>query len=96
MHGQVLDSVDSARYLGVDIASDLNFSQHVNRTTSNASTSLGYLKRNVKTKHSGIREAAYITIFRPQLEYASPFGVLILKKTLIKWKLFKGEQLDGP
>ena len=36
MHGQVLDSVDSARYLGVDIASDLHFSQHVNGTTSNA------------------------------------------------------------
>ena len=34
MHGQVLDSVDSARYLGVDITSDLNFTQHINRTTS--------------------------------------------------------------
>ena len=40
MHGQVLDSVDSARYLGVDITSDLNFTQHINRTTSNASKSL--------------------------------------------------------
>ena len=47
MHGQVLDSVESARYLGVDIASDLNFS---------------HLKRNIKTKHSGIRDAAYKTI----------------------------------
>ena len=26
MHGQVLDSIDHARYLGVDISSDLNFS----------------------------------------------------------------------
>ena len=52
MHGQVFDSID--------IASDLNFSQHVNRTTSNAyKQSLGYLKRNIKTNYSGIREAAY-------------------------------------
>ena len=36
MHGQVIDSVDSARYLGVDITSDLNFTQHINHTTSNA------------------------------------------------------------
>ena len=65
MHGQILDSVDNARYLGVDIVDDLNFSQHVNRITSNAMKSLGYLKRNIKPNHSGI------TIVRPQLEYAS-------------------------
>ena len=64
-------SVDSARYLGVDIASDLNFNQHVNRVSANASKTLGYLKRNISTKHPGIREAAYKTIIRPQLEYAS-------------------------
>ena len=34
MHDQILDSVDSARYLGVDITSDLNFTQHINHTTS--------------------------------------------------------------
>ena len=67
MHGQVLYSVDSARYLSVDIASDLNFSQHVNCIASNASKSLGYLKRNIKTKYSGIREAAYKTIVRNRI-----------------------------
>ena len=71
MHGQVLDSVDSARYLGVDITSDLSFTQHINRTTANASKSLGYLKRNILTKNPAIREAAYKTIVRPQVEYAS-------------------------
>ena len=25
MHGQIIDSMDSARYLGVDITSDMNF-----------------------------------------------------------------------
>ena len=65
MHGQVLDSVDSARYLGVDITSDLSFTQHINRTTANASKSLGYLKRNILTKNPAIREVAYKTIVRP-------------------------------
>ena len=72
MHGQVLESVDHARYVGVDITSDLNSSHHINRITANASKSLGFLKRNIKTKHNGIREAAYKTVVRPQLEYASP------------------------
>ena len=71
MHGQVLEAVNSARYLGVDIASDLKFTQHINRITANASKSLGYLKRNIQTKHIGIREVAFKTIVRPQLEYAS-------------------------
>ena len=47
MHGQAIDSVDSATYLGVEIASALDFTQHVNRITANASKSLGYLKRNI-------------------------------------------------
>ena len=84
MHGQVLDSVDSARYLGVDITSDLNFTQHINRTTSNASKSLGYLKRNILTKHPGIREAAYKTIVRPQVEYASTVWSPHTKKDIHK------------
>ena len=71
MHGQVLDSVDSARYLGVDITSDLSFTQHINRTTTNAFKSLGYLKRNILTKNPAIREAAFKTIVRPQVGYAS-------------------------
>ena len=54
MCGQVLDSVDGARYMGVDIASYLNFIKHVNRITANASKSLGYLKRDILTKHSVI------------------------------------------
>ena len=59
IHGQVLDSVKSARYPGVDIASDLNFTKHVNRITAYASKSLGYLKRNILTRHSGLRETAF-------------------------------------
>ena len=58
MHGQVLEAVNSARFLGVDIASDLKFTQ-------------GNLKRNIQTKHIGVREAAFKTIVRPQLQYAS-------------------------
>ena len=71
MHGQTLDSVEKARYLGVDISSDLSFSHHIDRITTNAQKNLGFLKRNIKTTHSGIRDATYKTIVRPQLEYAS-------------------------
>ena len=59
MHRQILDYIDHARYLGVDISSDLNFNHHINRVTAIVPKSLGFLKRNIKTKHFGIHEAAY-------------------------------------
>ena len=71
LHGQVLEAVSSARYLGVDISSNLSWNTHVNRITSNANRSLGFIKRNFKTKSPQIREAAYQSLVRPQLEYAS-------------------------
>ena len=95
MHGQVLDSVDSARYLGVDVTSDLRFTQHINRTTANASKSLGYLKHNILTKNPAIREAAYKTIVRPQVEYASSIWSPYTKKDIKKLKWFNDGQLGG-
>ena len=71
MHNQVLDIVSSARYLGVDLSTNLNFNSHIQRISSNANKSLGYIKRNIRPKHPGIREAAYKTLVCPQLEYGS-------------------------
>ena len=71
LHGQVLEAVSSARYLGVDISSNLKWNAHVDRITANANRSLGFIRRNVKTKSPQIREMAYQSLVRPQLEYAS-------------------------
>ena len=72
LHGETLEAVASARYLGVDIANDLSWKTHVSRITNNAKKSLGFLRRNLKTKSTSLRENAYKAIVRPQLEYASP------------------------
>ena len=58
LHGQILEAVTSARYLGVDISSGLSWNSHIDRITENA---------NPK-----VRETAYNTHVRPQLEYSSP------------------------
>ena len=71
MHNQVLDSVSSVRYLGVNLSTNLNFNRHIQRISSNANKSLGYITRNIRSKHPGVREAAYKTLVRPQLEYGS-------------------------
>ena len=95
MHGQTLESVENARYLGVDISSDLGFSHHINRIILKCTKKLGFLKRNIKTTHSGIREAAYKTIVRPQIEYASNTWSLYTKKTYTRLRWRRGGRSVG-
>ena len=71
LHGHVLETVTSAKYLRVDVSTGLTWNSHIDRITGNANKTLGFLKRNIKTKMPRIREAAYNTLVRPQLEYAS-------------------------
>ena len=71
LHEQVLEAVSSARYLGMDISSNLSWNTHVDRITANANRFLGFIKGNIKTKSPQIREMAYQSLVRPQLEYAS-------------------------
>ena len=72
LHGQVLEVVTSARYLGVDISSVLSWNSHIDRITTSANRTLGYIRRNIKTKNQKGRETANNTLVRPQLEYSAP------------------------
>ena len=63
----MLDSVSSAKYLGVTISEHLSWSTHIDNITKSANQTLGFLKRNIQVKKS----IAYKTLVRPQLEYAS-------------------------
>ena len=71
LHGQVLESVTSARYLGVDISGSLSWNPHVDHITGNANRTLAFVLRNIKTKMTKECKTAYNTLVRPQLEYAS-------------------------
>ena len=92
LHGQVQEVVTSARYLGVDISSNLSWNTHVYRVTANANRSLGFIKRNVKTKSPKVREMAYQTLVRPQLEYASAIWDPTPNETPIRLKWSKAVQ----
>lgn len=71
LHGQILEVVDSAKYLGVTISQDLSWNKHIDKTCTTANKSLAFVRRNLKTKNENIRKVAYKTLVRPQLEYAS-------------------------
>ena len=71
LRGEILESVDCARYLGVSISKDLTWNTHIKEILSKANRTLGFVKRNVKTKNQSVKELAYKTFVRPKVEYAS-------------------------
>ena len=66
-----LESASAAKYLGVTIADDLEWSPHIDNTTKKANQTLGFLKRNIRVHNKDLKSVAYKTLVRPQLEYAS-------------------------
>ena len=72
LHGQVLESTNTAKYLGVTLSKELSWNEHINSVTAKSNRTLGFVERNVKTKNEKVKELAYKTLVRPQVEYASP------------------------
>ena len=71
LHNVELESVSTAKCLGVTIADDLSWIEHIDITTEMANQTFGFLKRNIWVHNKGPKSVAYKTLVRPQLEYAS-------------------------
>ena len=59
MHNRELESVDTAKYLGVNVSKDLGWNSHINKIAASVNRTLGFVKRNVQTKNKYIRTLAY-------------------------------------
>jgi len=65
-----LEHVPAAKYLGLNITSDLKWTQHINSICGKANSTIGFLKRNINISNKTIKEKAYKSLVRPSLEYA--------------------------
>ena len=71
LHGHILESVQSAKYIGCLITSDLKWSDHISTICGKANKTLGFLRRNLNISSTSVKENAYKSLVRPLVEYAS-------------------------
>jgi len=67
----VIQQVNSAKYLGVTITSNLSWSDHITNITNKANSTRAFLQRNLSQCQQSVKSACFITYVRPILEYAS-------------------------
>ena len=81
LEGTDLENVESIRYLGVTITSDLRWNTHVSNGCTKAKRTLGFLRRNLYSCPQEVKEAAYKALVRPVLYYGrsvwDPPGVVL-------------------
>ena len=81
LEGTDLENVESIKYLGVTITSDLRWNTHVSNIRTKANRTLGFLRRNLYSCPQEVKEAAYKGLVRPVLDYGSslrdPQGVVL-------------------
>ena len=74
MIGCVLSKVETATYLGVTVASNLQWEPNISGITAKANRTLGFLRRNLRScprQFTQLRQLAYFSLVRSKLEYAS-------------------------
>ena len=71
LKGHTLESVETAKYLGVTISHDMNWDKHIHNITAKANKILGFLRRNLQIKNEDTKSLAYKSMVRSNLEYCA-------------------------
>ena len=66
-----LENVQVASYLGVQIAGNLTWHNHVAKVATNGNKMLGFVRCIIRTSTKSTKTLAYQTLVRPTLEYSS-------------------------
>ena len=71
LHQQPLERVNSAKYLGVEISSNLNWGKHVEAISARTNQTSAFIYRNLRGCPVSAHTHCYKSLARPLLEYAS-------------------------
>ena len=89
MCGHSLENVQHNSYLGVKIASDLNWKNHINNITAKANKSLGFIRRNLSNCPKNVKDQAYKSLVRPHLEYCTAVWGFLDDSALLQARPYK-------
>ena len=67
----ILKEVDNNPYLGLTLSKDLKWETHINLISKKASSTLGFIQRNLKKCPQECKKVAYVALVRSTLEYGA-------------------------
>ena len=71
IHGVILQIVDSAKYLGLNLTNSLSWNDHIDVIVKKANKSRSFLQRNLNSCPKVGKNYCYKTLVRPIVEYGS-------------------------
>ena len=71
LEGTDLENVESIKYLGITVTSDLRWNTHVSNVCTKANRTPGFLRRNLYSSAQEVKKAAYKGLVCPVLDYGS-------------------------
>ena len=83
LNNTILQNVSTNPYLGILFSSDMKWNTHINNITKKASSTLGFIKRNLRRCPTSCKKTAYLALVRPLLEY----GAII-------WDPYQKQEID--
>ena len=84
LNNTFLQEVQQTPYLGVQISSDLKWAAHIGKITKKASSTLGFLRRNLRNCPPDNRRTAFIALVRSTLEYGAAVWDPYMQKDIDK------------
>lgn len=71
MNNLCIENVNTLKYLGVHLSSNLTWNDHIDEIISKASKTLGFIRRNLYSANQSTKLLAYTSLVRSKMEYAS-------------------------
>ena len=85
IHGVQLKQTKKAKYLGLTFTRTLSWNAHIDTITKKANNTTAFLRRNLSTCPTKVKDTYYKTFVKPQVEYAAtvwdPHTTESIKKT---------------
>ena len=78
LEGTVLENVESIKYLGITITSDLKWNTHITNVCTKANRTLGSLRRNLFSCPQDVKKQLIKVWCDQSLSMEAQFGVLIV------------------